>query len=188
MVVRVPVHDLEDKVVALYFYQDYPIDSLTKEIQATYEQLSNKENIEIVLVYVHGSWDSFERSNEESFWKIFNAMSCLALSFKDINCTKLWQIFSYPLDLEGPGPDPRLVIIGFGPQGKFVEPYAVDILKNFGISAYPLTRKRVAELEAQYVMKLKPDMFWDPNTFFIQRDGSEVQLSQLVGKRIVLIF
>ncbi|KAL6529809.1 hypothetical protein OROGR_015432 [Orobanche gracilis] len=56
-VVRIPVHDLEDKVVALYFYQDYPIDSLTKEIQAAYEQLANKENFEIVLVYVHGSWD-----------------------------------------------------------------------------------------------------------------------------------
>ncbi|XP_017232821.1 probable nucleoredoxin 1-2 [Daucus carota subsp. sativus] len=112
-------------------------------------------------------------------------MPWLALPFRDPRCKYLERIFSYPVDLGVPGPDPRLVIIG--PQGKYYELYGVDILQNFGISAYPFTRTRVAKREAKYLKKLRLDMFWDPNTSFTQNNGREVKLSQLVGKKIILV-
>lgn len=184
---NVPVRDLEEKVVALYFYEDFPKDDLTQKIQAAYEQLANKEKFEVVLVYVHDSFDSCEFASEEAFWKKFNRMPWLALPFKDPRCKYLKRVFNYPVDLEGPGPDPRLVIIG--PQGEFVEPYGVDILKNFGISAYPFSRKRAAEMESgsEYIKTLKLDMLLDPKTSFTQEDGSKVKLSQLTGKRIIFL-
>ncbi|WOH05237.1 hypothetical protein DCAR_0624651 [Daucus carota subsp. sativus] len=181
---EIPVHTLQDKVVALYFCQEYPLDPLTKGLKMTYKQLADKK-FEIMLVYIHNSFITSARASEESFWKSFNKMPWLALPFKDQKCIDLQRVFNLPLDALGPGPDPSLVIIG--PQGKFVEPYGVDIAQNFSISAYPFSRKRVAELEVNYIKELKLDMFWDRNTSFIQKDGTEIKLSQLVGKRIMLV-
>lgn len=155
----------------MYFYHDYPLDPLTKKFKMVYKQLADKK-FEIVLVYIHNSMITSGRASEESFWKNFNKMPWLALPFKDQKCKTLQRVFNLPLDASGPEPDPRLLIIG--PQGKFVEPYGVDILENFGISAYPFSRKRVAELEVNYIKELKLDMFWDPSTSFIQKDGIEV--------------
>lgn len=99
-------------MVGLYFYEDFPIDDLTTEILAVYEQLAGKAQFEVVLVYVHDSFDSCEFASEEAFWKKFSRMPWLALPFKDPRCKYLKRIFNYPVDLEGQGPDPRLVIVG----------------------------------------------------------------------------
>ncbi|KAL1821908.1 hypothetical protein ACET3Z_016777 [Daucus carota] len=184
---EVPVRDLENKVVALYFYEDFPIDDLTEEIQVVYEKFADRAQFEIVLVYVHDSFDSCEFASEKSFWKKLNKMSWLALPFKDPRCKYLKRIFNYPAELNGWDPDPRLVIIG--PQGKYFEPYGADILNRFGISAFPFTRRRAAELESEseYIKSLKLDMLLDPRTSFTQANGTKVKLSQLMGKRIMLI-
>lgn len=207
--------------MACFFYEEINFTDLTIKIQTAYKELlAKEENFEIVLVYVHDSINTSEYATEESFWKTFSKMPWLALPFKDPRCKYLKRIFSYPVDLEGPGPDPRLVIIG--PQGKYYELYGFDILQKFGIKAYPFTRVRIAKSEAKYMKKLKLDMFWDPNTSFTQKNGSkvsslnilvlwyansrlvlksfytiplidfsvqllQVKLSQLVGKRIMLI-
>lgn len=183
----VPLQSLEDKVVGLYFYQDYR--KLTSEILKAYKQLAQEKNFEIVLVYVHDAFHTFHRTSEDSYWKTFKEMPWLALPFKDLACKKLQRVFNYPLftDQDDDGPDRSLVIIG--PRGKFIELYGADILKKYGISAYPFTRQRVAKLEAECIQELKLNMFWTPKTTFIQKDGSMVQLSELelVGKRIIVL-
>ncbi|KAL1821390.1 probable nucleoredoxin 1 [Daucus carota subsp. sativus] len=183
----VPIHNLEDKVVGIYFYEDYPNHALTSEIQKAYEQLAQKNNFEIVLVYVHDSFATCERTSEKSYWKTLKKMPWLALPFQDPVCKKLQRVFDYPLYTceDEDGPDHSLVIIG--PQGKFVERYGADILKNYGIAAYPFTQKGVAKLEAERIKELKLDMFWSRKTTLIQKNGSTVQLSQLEGKRIIVI-
>uniref|UniRef100_A0A166EHT0 Thioredoxin-like fold domain-containing protein n=1 Tax=Daucus carota subsp. sativus TaxID=79200 RepID=A0A166EHT0_DAUCS len=139
---EVPVHDLEDKVVALYFYEEhFSSTDLTTEIQTAYNKLlAKKKNFEIVLVYVYDSIDTSEYATEE-----------IRIILEDI------------------------------------QPNALAGTPNFGISAYPFTRTRVAKREAKYLKKLRLDMFWDPNTSFTQNNGREVKLSQLVGKKIILV-
>ncbi|KAL8104997.1 hypothetical protein AgCh_028965 [Apium graveolens] len=157
----------------LVFYEEESPTDLTTEIQTAYKELlAKKKNFEIVLVYVHDSIDTSQYATEESFWKTSSKMPWLALPFKDPRCKYLKRVFSYPLDLDGPGPDPRLVIIG--PQGKYYELYGVDILHKFGTRAYLFTRMRIAKAEANYIKKLRLDMFWDPNTSFTQKNGPEV--------------
>lgn len=96
----------------------------------TYEQLKDK-NFEVVLIYIHDSWNTQERTNEDTFWKTFKTMPWLALPLKDLVIKKLRRICNYPLDFDGPAPDPRLDIVG--PQGVFFEPYGANILMNFRI-------------------------------------------------------
>lgn len=186
---EVPVKDLEDKVVVLYFYEDceYQFDGITKMLKDVYCNLmpEKKDKFEVVLVYIHNSIDARGRASEESFWNAFHGMPWLALPFKHPRVKNLKRIFDY-FGVDGSNADPRLVIIG--PQGNFVEPYGVDIFKNFPAAPYPFTRKEALKLVIEYTKTLKLDMFLGPNTSCIQKDGSKVKLSQLVGKKIVLIF
>ncbi|XP_074374805.1 putative nucleoredoxin 1-1 [Apium graveolens] len=184
----VPVHTLEDKVVALYFYIDYDDDDqrqLTKELKMAHEQWAKEGNFEIVLVYIHKTTDSYIPPSEETFRHKFRDMPWLALPFRDPKCLTLQRIFKFPYETYGPWPDPSLLIVG--PQGKFFEPCGADVLKDFGIVAYPFTRQRAAQLEAESIRKLDLSMFWDPDASFMQNNGTEVKLSQLVGKRIMVV-
>ncbi|XP_063942572.1 probable nucleoredoxin 1 isoform X2 [Daucus carota subsp. sativus] len=187
---RVPIHTLKDKVVALYFYEDGVTDEeLTVKLKTAYKELAkNKEKFEVVLLYLYDTLGTIHSTNEESFWKFFETMPWLALPFKDPNHKKLKRIFGYPNNLYGPEPVPTLVI--FGPNGKFVEPCGADILINFGISAYPFTRNRLAKLETEKVKELKLEMLLDPNTFFkVKKDRSKIMKSKLemLGDRIMFV-
>ncbi|KAL8130844.1 putative nucleoredoxin 1 [Apium graveolens] len=183
----VPLHDLEDKVVGLYFCNgdDH---HLTETILKAYKQLAKVKNFEIVLVYFHDSFSSgFQHTSEESYWKCFREMPWLALPYKDPVCNTLLQVFDYPnyADPDGSEPNPNLLIIG--PKGKFVERYGADILLKYGISAYPFTRKKVAKLEAKTMRKNKLFNGGNKSIPLVRKDGSIVQFSQLMGKRIMLI-
>ena len=133
-----------------------------------------------MLVYVHDSFATCERTSEKSYWKTLKKMPWLALPFQDPVCKKLQRVFDYPLYTceDEDGPDHSLVIIG--PQGKFVELYGADILKNYGIAAYPFTQKRVAKLEAERIKELKLDMFWSRKTTLIQKNGSTVSSFDII--------
>ncbi|KAL1811899.1 hypothetical protein ACET3Z_021964 [Daucus carota] len=177
---RVPIHTLKDKVVALYFYEDgFTDEELTVKLKMAYKELAkNKENFEVVLLYLYDTLGTIHSTNEESFWNVFKTMPWLALPFKDPNHKKLKRIFGYPNSLHGPEPVPTLVI--FGPHGKVVEPCGADILMEFGISAYPFTRNRLTKLETKKVKELKLEMLFDPNTFFkVKRDRSKIMKSKL---------
>lgn len=133
-----------------------------------------------MLVYVHDSFATCERTSEKSYWKTLKKMPWLALPFQDPVCKKLQRVFDYPLYTceDEDGPDHSLVIIG--PQGKFVERYGADILKNYGIAAYPFTQKGVAKLEAERIKELKLDMFWSRKTTLIQKNGSTVSSFDII--------
>lgn len=187
---KVPLDTLEDKVVALYFYDEEQSDDFRINIHKAYELLAKEKNFEIVLVYVHDTFSAYEHSSEELFWQRFSEMPWLALPYKDPICKKLQRIFIYPGGVDSSWPDPRLAIIG--PHGKFADRYGADIFNNYGISSFPFTRKTVAKREAENIRKLnlKLDMFCSPDTSFIKTDGSTVyavELSQLAGKKIMLI-
>lgn len=192
--VRVPVHDLNNKVVALYLYEDGRNNELTTKLKEAYEELvlKKKKKFEVVLVYITNSRQTHRTTTEETFWKTFKTMPWLALPFKDPNCVKLQRMFKYPLELDLKiFPDPSLVIIGR--HGKFYEPYGADILMNFGCPAYPFTSQRAGELVAEKANKVRLQMFWGPNTVFKQKSWSaegfsQVHISQLAGKKIIVLF
>lgn len=189
---KVHVKDLEGKVVALFFYEDfryYDFDDFKKQLKKTYDDLKedDKNNFEIVLVYLHDSIDACKNASKASFWTTLHSMPWLALPYKDPRCKNLKRIFEYPCDLEASESDPRLAIIG--PHGTYVEPYGADILKLFkyATSAYPFTRSKAAELDVENLKHLSLlDIFKDPDPSFDRAYG-QVKLSQLAGKKILLI-
>ncbi|XP_074381130.1 putative nucleoredoxin 2 [Apium graveolens] len=187
---QVPLHNLEDKVVGLYFCADLYDKNITIELKAAYEELSrNMGDFEVVLIYPHDWWKSCgRRDDEDLFWKAFEEMPWLSLPFEDTNRTKqLQRIFEYPQEiLEGQKPDPSLVIIG--PQGNFAEKYGANILLGCGVSAYPFAFSNAVDSEVEMVKNLKPEMFWDLDTVFRRKNGSRVRFSQLLGKRIIVVF
>lgn len=74
----------------------------------------------------------------------------------------------------------RLSLVIIGPEEKFFEPYGIDILSKFGISAYPFIRIRVAEVGDEFVRNLKLDRILDPNISFRQTNGSNVKLMYFI--------
>ncbi|KAL6557219.1 hypothetical protein OROMI_017569 [Orobanche minor] len=195
---RLPVHkvnicDLEDKVVALYLYEKGCTNDLTESLRNAHKILvqEEKKKFEIVLIYIHDSWNTLGRTDAESFKKEFETMPWLALPFKDTSCKKVQRVFRYPFELGGPQPDPSLVIIG--PFGEFSEPFgAADVLMNFGVEAYPFTRRKAYMLQVEKVMNVKLDMLWGPEAVFTRGCVSEstyqeVFLSDInVGKRVIV--
>lgn len=64
-------------------------------------QLAQRKNFEIVLVYIHDAFLSFEQSSENSYWETFKTIPWLALPFKDPVCKKLQSVFRYTPDADG---------------------------------------------------------------------------------------
>lgn len=130
---KVNVSHLEDKVVALYLYQEGCTNELTESLKKAYEQcVQEKKNFEVVLIYISDTYNTYGHTNACSFRKTFQTMPWLALPFEDINRKKVMRVFRYPSELGGPQPDPSLVIIGH--RGEIVEPFGgARVLMEFGI-------------------------------------------------------
>ncbi|KAL6544859.1 hypothetical protein OROMI_023721 [Orobanche minor] len=186
----VPIHTFEDKVVALYFYHPDRPNSLIEELKLAYEELAKiKKIFEVVLFYIYEPrqrhhWVSEENfwKSEESFWEKFKTMPWLALPFKDMSYKKLMRVFEFQ---SADALVPSLVI--FGPRADYIDPFGFRMLRKYGIGGFPFTRKKSAELENEKIKELKLGMLWDPNTVFRRNDGSQVSLSQLSGKRVMLV-
>lgn len=198
--VKFPVCHLEDKVVALYFYEHGITDGFTDEsttnLRDAYKQLVSveKKSFEVVLVYLYHTWNTDGRTDANSFNRTFQTMPWLALPYKDRNCVELARIFRYPFELDEWHPDPSLVIIG--PRGDFVVPFgAAPILRTFGAPAYPFTRQKVYKLLVELVKGLKLETLWHPESIFVRGCLSKTSSSQevvvpfadIVGKRIIVI-
>ncbi|KAL6580367.1 hypothetical protein OROMI_008391 [Orobanche minor] len=179
------IHSLEDKVVAIYFYQDGENDDT--QLKKVYNELKkNNENFEVVLIYIPED-SKFYCTAEQSFWKRFKTMPWLALPFNDPNDRKLKRILEYSLKYhyyEDTDRVTRLVI--FGPHCEFIEPFGAEILKEFGTEAYPFTFSKLVKLEIEKVNELKLEHLLDLNTVCRRKDGSEVLVSQLAGKNVVV--
>lgn len=167
---QVPIQTLEDKVVALYFYNVDNCDSLTETLKSFYEELKKtKKNFEVVLVYIKESqYEDWDR--EESYWKKFKTMPWLALPYGEKTYKKFREVLKLPTMVKC---ESKIVIIG--PHGEFIETYGDDILFWYNnISTYPFTRKEAAELDTEKLKELKLDMLWDPRIVFRRNNGSEV--------------
>ncbi|KAL8133797.1 putative nucleoredoxin 1 [Apium graveolens] len=184
---KVLIDTLEEKVVALYFYEEGQNLSWLTEIKLAYEEFAEKKKeFEVVLIYLYDTEHTCDYANEESFLKTFKSMPWLALPFKDPTYRKLKRLFGHNTDPGELVQTPLLVIIG--PHGKYIEPWGADILMRYKLPAYPFTREAVAKLETEKVKELKLEMLWDWNALFRRNDGTEVPLYELVDKRIIIFF
>ncbi|XP_074342715.1 putative nucleoredoxin 1-2 [Apium graveolens] len=76
---QVPIHTLENKVVALYFYEEgFSDEKITEELQMAYKELArNNKKFEVVLVYRFDGLRTWGYKSDESFWKTFKTMPWL---------------------------------------------------------------------------------------------------------------
>ncbi|KAB5537743.1 hypothetical protein DKX38_015276 [Salix brachista] len=149
----------------------------TPKLVELYKRLKEKgENFEVVLI----SLDHEETHFKESF----ETMPWLALPFKDKSCEKLARYF----ELET---IPTLVVIG--QDGKTLNPNVAELIEDHGIEAYPFTQGKLDELAAIEKAKLESQTLESvlvdgENDFVIDKSGSKVPVSGLVGKNILLYF
>ncbi|XP_058080099.1 probable nucleoredoxin 1 [Magnolia sinica] len=176
---RVPVSDLEGKMVGLYFSLSSlkPCREFTTNLIEIYGQLKEREeNFEIVLISLDNQHQSFKEEFERMPW--------LALPFMDKGLSKLIRYF----DLKTL---PTLVIIDT--DGKTLHSNAVKMIENHGIQAYPFTAERLAELveiEKSWLKSqtLESLLVSEERDFVIGKRGVKVPVADLVGKHILLYF
>lgn len=174
---EVPIPELEGKTVGLYFSMKRLCLDFTPKLVEVYKKLKERgESFEIVLISLD--------DEENDFKEGFNTMPWLAVPFKDKCCEKLARYF----DLESL---PTLVVIG--PDGKTLNPNVAELIEEHGTEAYPFTPEKLAELaeiekarlEAQ---TLETILVSEESDFVIDKSGSKVLVSELVGKNILLYF
>ncbi|KAF3431257.1 hypothetical protein FNV43_RR25987 [Rhamnella rubrinervis] len=176
---RVPVSELEGKLVGLYFSMNYhgPCREFTPKLVEVYKKLKEKgQDFEIVLISLD--------HDDEQFKEGFETMPWLALPFNDKSIEKLLRYFELQTL-------PTLVIIG--PDGKTLNPNVAELIEEHGIEAYPFTPEKLielaeiekAKLEAQTLESL---LVYGDKDFVIEKNGSKVPVSELVGKTILLYF
>ncbi|GAB4839787.1 hypothetical protein Ancab_020497 [Ancistrocladus abbreviatus] len=111
-------------------------------------------------------------------------MPWFALPFGDMTCGKLVKYFEL-------SNIPRLVVIGR--DGKTVKSDVAELIDEHGIEAYPFTPEKLAELAAIEKARLEAQtpeslLFLGEKDFVIDKSGSKVPVSNLVGKHILLYF
>jgi len=176
---KVPVAELVGKTVGLYFSAHWcgPCKYFTPQLVEIYNEVVKKgEAFEIVFLSSDKELKAFEEYHASMPW--------LALPFSDNTVKKLSRYFQ----VQG---IPTLIILG--PDGKTVQTNAVSLIRDYGIRAYPFTKERVNELEAEEKAKreaqtLESLLVSDERNFVIKHEGEQVPVSELVGKTVALYF
>ncbi|KAJ4961250.1 hypothetical protein NE237_021160 [Protea cynaroides] len=176
---KVPISELEGKTVGLYFSLSAygPCIEFTPILAEVYEKLKKRgENFEVVLVSLD--------DDEEKYKEAFQKMPWLSLPFNDKGCNKLVRYFELRTL-------PMLVIIG--PDGKTLDPNVAEVVENHGVQAYPFTPERLEELAGIEKAKLEAQtlesvLVLGELDFVISKEGTQIPVSQLVGKNILLYF
>lgn len=178
---KVPISELEGKTVAIYFSAASHGGCLafTKKLIDLYKKLKEKgEDFEVVLVSL-----DYE---EQEFRDSFGTMPWLALPFKDKKCEKLVKYFELRAL-------PTLVVIGS--DGNTLHPNVAETIEQHGEEAYPFTPENFAKLAEIEKAKLESQTLEsilvsaaDNKDYVISKDGSQVPVSELVGKHILLYF
>ncbi|PIA61944.1 hypothetical protein AQUCO_00200143v1 [Aquilegia coerulea] len=175
---QVKISELSGKTIALYFSASWcgPCHRFTPELTETYNQLSPKNDFEVIFV-------SADR-NEESFNEYFSKMPWLAIPFSDSETSKhLNELF----DVNG---IPHLVILNG--SGKVLTDAGVGIISEYAIEAYPFTPERIEELkeEEERAKKEQPlsILVSRSRNFVISNDGNQVPVSELEGNIVGLYF
>ncbi|XP_057949039.1 probable nucleoredoxin 1 [Malania oleifera] len=175
---KIPVSELEGKMVGLYFsvHAHGMCLEFTSKLVEVYNKLKERgENLEIVLISLD--------HEEEHFKEGFETMPWVALPFKDKSCDKLIRYFELRTL-------PTLVVIG--PDGKTLNPNVAELIEDHGIEAYPFTPEKLAELAEIEKAKLEAQtlesILVSGELDFVIKGGSKVPVSELVGKNILLYF
>ncbi|XP_077236421.1 putative nucleoredoxin 1 [Tasmannia lanceolata] len=176
---KVPVAELEGKMVGLYFSLNSFRSCLqfTPKLAEVYSKLKERgDSFEVVLISLD--------DEEESFKEGLEGMPWLAFPFKDKSCEKLARYF----ELETL---PTLVIIG--PDGKTLNSNVAELIEEHGILAYPFSPEKLAELAEMEKAKLEAQtleslLVSGEKDFVIGKDGAKVLVAELVGKNILLYF
>ncbi|KAK9052744.1 hypothetical protein SSX86_029374 [Deinandra increscens subsp. villosa] len=176
---KVPITELEGKIVGLYFVLSTfkKSSDFTSTLVKVYNELKAKEsNFEIVMIPLD--------DNEEAFQKELDSAPWFSLPFKDKKCEKLVRYFELSTL-------PTLVIIG--PDGKTLHPNVADAIEEHGANAYPFTPDKFSELEKiekarQEAQTLESVLVSGDLDFVVGKDGIKIPVSDLVGKHILLYF
>ncbi|KAH9620017.1 hypothetical protein KSS87_014771 [Heliosperma pusillum] len=177
---QTPLANLEGSTVGLYFCvgSDEDCVEFTPKLVNVYNKVKeNGEKFEIVLIYL-------DESDEDGFKEEFSKMPWLALPFKDNKIEKLIRYFELRSI-------PTLVIIG--PDGKTQNSDVVELIQEHGVTAYPFTPTKLTELAEIEKAKLESQtlesiLVSGEKDFVIDKTGSKVPVSQLVGKHVLIYF
>eukprot|EP01018_Ginkgo_biloba_P027556 Gb_30883 [translate_table: standard] len=176
---KVRVSELVGKTVCLYFSAHWcgPCQNFTPQLVQIYNELKKKgEALEIVFI-------SDDRE-EHAFQEYYGSMPWLALPFGD----KTEKILSRYFQIQG---IPTLIVLG--PDGKTVQTEAVELIRDYGVHAYPFTTERLHELEAQEEARRETEtleslLVSDERDFVIKHGGEKVPVAELRGKTVALYF
>ncbi|KAL2519531.1 putative nucleoredoxin 1 [Abeliophyllum distichum] len=174
---KVPVVELEGKTILLFFSLVTYKHAFTPKLVEVYRELRKEgENFEIVMIPLD--------DEEPSFKKEFEGMPWLSLPILDTTCEKLVRYFELSAL-------PTVVVIG--PDGKTLHPNVAEAIEEHGRKAYPFTPEKFAEIEELEKIKretqtLESVLVSEDCNFVIGNDGVKVQVSELVGKNILLYF
>ncbi|XP_074274428.1 putative nucleoredoxin 1 [Silene latifolia] len=177
---KTSVANLEGNTVGLYFYvgADEDCVEFTPKLVNVYNKVKeNGEKFEVVLIYL-------DERDEDGFKEELSKMPWLALPFKDIKIEKLARYFELRSI-------PTLVIIG--PDGKTQNLDVVELIQEHGVTAYPFTPNKLAELAEIEKAKLESQtlesiLVSGEKDYVIDKTGSKVPVSQLVGKHVLIYF
>ncbi|KAM0965196.1 hypothetical protein ACFX2C_021138 [Malus domestica] len=176
---KVPVSELEGKIVGLYFSLSLygPCVEFTPKLVEAHDKLkANGENFEIVLVPLD--------DDEESFKQYFEKMPWFSLPIGDKSVQKLARYFELSTL-------PTVVIIGA--DGKTLGANVADAIDEHGSLAYPFTPEKFAELveiekAKEKAQTLESILISGDRNFVIGKDGTQIPVTDLVGKNILLYF
>ncbi|XP_073219884.1 probable nucleoredoxin 1 [Cicer arietinum] len=176
---NIPISELEGKTVGLYFCANSyrSCTTFTSQLKDVYKKLKAEgENFEVVVIPLDDEEESLEKELESVHW--------LSLPIKDKTCAKLVQYFELSAL-------PTLVIIG--PNGKTLHPNAAEIIEDHGITAYPFTPEKLAELEEiekakEATQTIGSVLVSGDRDFVIEKDGEKIPVSKLEGKTVLLYF
>ncbi|KAL2903289.1 putative nucleoredoxin 1 [Bienertia sinuspersici] len=177
---KVPITELEGNMVGLYFcVASYgPCIEFTKKLVELQKELKKTgEKFELVLIYL-------DEDEEDGFKEVLAQLQCVALPFKDKKIEKLARYFEL-------SSIPRLVIIG--PDGKTFNPDVAELIDEHGAAAYPFSPEKLAELAEIEKAKLESQtlesiLVSGEKDYVIDKSGSKVPVSQLVGKHVLIYF
>lgn len=162
---QVKIETLKGKKLALYFSASWcgPCRRFTPTLIEVYNELSSKGDFEVI--FVSGDED------EESFKGYFSKMPWLAIPFSDSETRdRLNELFK----VSG---IPHCVILD--EEGKVVSDNGVEIIREYGIEAYPFTQEKIKDLKdqeeaARKNQSLRSILVSHSRDFVISSDGKKV--------------
>ncbi|XP_071692673.1 probable nucleoredoxin 1 [Rutidosis leptorrhynchoides] len=176
---QVAISTLNGKTLGLYFSASWcpPCQRFTPNLIDVYNELSEKDDFEIVFISAD--------EDEESFAGYFSKMPWLAVPFSD---SKTREALDGCFKVSG---IPHLVFLD--KNGKVLSDRGVEIISEYGAEAYPFTPERVKEIkqheeEARKNQSLKSILESPSRDFVITSSGNKILITELEGKTVGLYF